>query len=671
MLTQTLLAVLAPLAAWLVISGATFVRRSSPGEGVHRFAAGVALSAGTLSWLLSLGLLRAALGGEMVTGAWPWLSVGPVTFTATLGVDRLTAVMLAVVSTVSLLVQVYSLGYMHGDSHFPRYYAVVSLFTFAMLLLVVARDYLLLLLAWELMGVCSHLLIGHYFTTETAQKASVKAFLTTRLGDVGLFLALMVLFAATGTLTFAGVEARLPGLAPATVTWAALGLFAAAAGKSAQAPLHVWLPDAMAGPTPASALIHAATMVAAGVYLVARSFPLFAASHAALAVVAYVGAITAFLAATMALATHDLKRVLAYSTISQLGYMMLALGSLGREAALFHLVTHAFFKAMLFLAAGTVIHAVHTQDLRELGGLWRVLPVTSFTFLVGALALVGIPPFSGYFSKEQILAQVAAGPFPGLLYPALFTVGLTGLYTTRAYVLAFLGRPRGEGHLHHRPSTVMTAPLVALSLVTLAGGWVGEAWLTHGHGAAHSGTAGVSAGAAAGLHWVAPAALTLALLGVALGWLLYGTRVGARLRGHSVAGRLLGPASRGYQIDTLWERLVLENGLRLSRLIEAVDRCEFCERAAVGVALIFSRLAESIDRRVIDPLVERVAVAVDRLAQGVARCDQACVDGAVNALGSAVTGSGQRLGRLETGYLANYLLTFLLGLVTYLVAARL
>ncbi|HHW14987.1 MAG TPA: NADH-quinone oxidoreductase subunit L, partial [Firmicutes bacterium] len=255
MLTQTLLAVLAPLAAWLLISGATFVRRSSPGEGVHRFAAGVALSAITLSWFLSFGLLRAALGGETVAGSWAWLSVGSVTFDATLGVDRLTAVMLSVVSTVSLLVQVYSLGYLHGDSHFPRFYAVVSLFTFAMLLLVVARDYLLLLLAWELMGVCSHLLIGHYFTTEAAQRASVKAFLTTRLGDVGLFLALMVLFAATGTLTFAGVEARLPGLAPGTVTLAALGLFAAAAGKSAQVPLHVWLPDAMAGPTPVSALI--------------------------------------------------------------------------------------------------------------------------------------------------------------------------------------------------------------------------------------------------------------------------------------------------------------------------------------------------------------------------------------------------------------------------------
>jgi NADH-quinone oxidoreductase subunit L len=623
--------VAAPLGAWLLIVLLTFVRRRRPGAAADRLAAALGIAAAVLSLALAVGVLGEALDGGTAEASRAWIRLAGESLSLNVGVDLVSAVMLVVVLLVSLSVQVYSLGYMRGDSHVPRFYANVSLFTFAMLLLLVARDYLLLLVAWELMGLCSYLLIGHYFTTAAAQKASLKAFLVTRLGDVGLFLAVMVLYATTGTLTFTEVFARLPGLSQGVATTAALGLLAAAAGKSAQFPLHVWLPDAMAGPTPASALIHAATMVAAGVYLVARSYPLFAASGTALTVAAYMGGVTAFFAALKALRAMDLKRVLAYSTISQLGYMMMALGTGGRGAALFHLMTHAFFKAMLFLAAGVVIHAAHTQDLRRLGGLWRELPGTALAFLLGGLALAGIPPLSGYFSKEEILVSVAGAHLPGLLAAALVTVALTGFYTSRVFCLTFLGAPAG-GHAA-RTSLVMLGPLFVLALPTVLAGLAGSRW-AGGHEAAEA------------AHWVGQAALLAAASGVLAGGVLYGPRAGARLRqGLLDALRTtLFTASAGW-LGGAGGSLGERGGLPVLRTIAAFDRA------------------------VIDRFVDLLAAAVYRLAGQVSGGDRRWVDGAVNGFAAFVSGSGRRVGRLETGYLANYLLTFFLGLVACLAAA--
>jgi NADH-quinone oxidoreductase subunit L len=310
--------------------------------------------------------------------------------------------MLLVVTIVGLCVQVYSLGYMHGDERIGWYYAVLSLFSAAMLAVVLADNFLMLYMAWEVMGLCSYLLIGFWHTEEGPRKASIKAFLTTRVGDVGFALGLAVMFTATGSFSFDVVLPAASSWAPGVATACALLLLFGAMGKSAQFPLHVWLPDAMAGPTPASALIHAATMVAAGVYLVLRALPIFVASGVALSVTMTIGIITTLLGGTLALIQYDIKKVLAYSTISQLGYMFVALGTASEVAALYHLVTHAFFKALLFLAAGVLIHSTHTQDMREMGGLRRKMPVTATVFTIGALALSGVFPLGDPGKRPEV-----------------------------------------------------------------------------------------------------------------------------------------------------------------------------------------------------------------------------------------------------------------------------
>jgi NADH-quinone oxidoreductase subunit L len=434
---------------------------------------------------LSLWVLAATAGGQAPEfQPHPWLNVGEATVALGLLVDPLTAVMLVVVTGVSLLIQVYSQGYMRGDPSYCRYFAYMSLFTGAMLGLVLASNIVQLYVFWELVGVASYLLIGFWHHRPAAAAAAKKAFIITRIGDVGFLIAILYLFSQAGRFAAAGLDPfHIPDiwqaaqplaaggavLGGAALTWVLLGIFAGAAGKSGQFPLHTWLPDAMEGPTPVSALIHAATMVAAGVFLVARFYPLFLASPDAMTVVALIGAFTAFMAATMGLVMNDIKRVLAYSTISQLGYMMAALGMGAYGAAIFHLFTHAFFKALLFLGAGSVNHAAGTFNMRYMGGLRRFMPWTYALTLMGGLSLVGIFPLAGFWSKDEILAAAWAGRVPAADWAERLTFGLllagvllTAFYTWRLVHLTFHGEFRGGGD-RERQDLAASAPAVTIA----------------------------------------------------------------------------------------------------------------------------------------------------------------------------------------------------------------
>jgi len=403
--------------------------------------------------------------------------------------DPLSVMMLVVITTVSLMVHVYSLGYMRGERGFQHYYAFLSLFTFSMLSLVVATNIFQMYIFWELVGVSSYLLIGFYYERPSAVAASKKAFIVTRFADLGFLVGILILSFNTGTFDFATLTSltgpvitQTPGtlfLGMSVTTWAMLFIFMGGAGKSAMFPLHIWLPDAMEGPTPVSALIHAATMVVAGVYLVARLFPIYSfSSPDALEAIMYVGSFTSLFAAVIACTQLDIKRVLAYSTLSQIGYMMVALGTsgygeygLGYMASLFHLFTHAFFKALLFLGAGSVIHAVHTNVMTNMGGLRKYMPVTHFTFLIACLTIAGIPPFSGFFSKDEIL--VAAFEHNKLVFAVQWLVaGITAFYMFRLYFSIFWNHPREYDHTPHESPVTMTFPLIFLAIASVMAGFV-------------------------------------------------------------------------------------------------------------------------------------------------------------------------------------------------------
>ncbi|MGH2760574.1 MAG: NADH-quinone oxidoreductase subunit L, partial [Actinomycetota bacterium] len=420
-------------------------------------------------------LVALPLGGRSVlVRLFTWAGMGPLEIGVDLRWDPLAAVMALTVTGVSLLIHIYSIGYMEGDQRFSRFFAYLNLFVFSMLLLVLADNLLFLYVGWELVGVCSYLLIGFWFERPSAATAAKKAFITTRIGDTGMLIGIFVLFAAIGTLGIPEVNraATEGGLARATATTAAILLFAGAVGKSAQLPLYVWLPDAMEGPTPVSALIHAATMVTAGVYLVVRMHPLFEFAPVAAAIVAAVGAITALYAAILATAEEDIKRVLAYSTISQLGFMFLAAGVGATAAAIFHLVTHAFFKALLFLAAGSVMHALAGETaLDRMGGLRKVIPWTFAVTFIGWGAITGVLPFAGFFSKDEIMAAAWAQGRTALFVVAAFAALLTAFYMTRMLLLAFAGKARwSEGTHPHESPPVMVLPLVVLAGAAIFGG---------------------------------------------------------------------------------------------------------------------------------------------------------------------------------------------------------
>src|SRR5690242_1063986 len=452
----------------------------------RRGVSAVALSSTGLALLAAAELFRefTHLAPEQIpwTGSYfTWIQAGSFRADYALQVDHLTLVMLLVVAGVGWLIHLYSIGYMAEDAGHRRFFAYLNLFMFFMLTLVMAANYLVLFVGWEGVGLCSYLLIGFWFLKKTATDAGNKAFWVNRIGDFGFLLGLFLLFRQFGTLDFAPIfrgAAALPveSSGHGVLTAISLLLLAGATGKSAQIPLYVWLPDAMEGPTPVSALIHAATMVAAGVYMVARSHVLFLHAPAAMLAVAVIGCATALFAATIALVQTDIKRTLAYSTISQLGYMFLACGVGAFGAGVFHLMTHAFFKALLFLGAGSVIHAMGgEQDMRSMGGLRQRIPWTYATMFVATLAISGTPGFSGFFSKEEILLAARTGPYanPVIYVRGVVTTGLTALYMFRLLFLTFHGAPRFDPkkiHVHESPRT-MLAPLAVLALLSLAGGW--------------------------------------------------------------------------------------------------------------------------------------------------------------------------------------------------------
>ncbi|MDR7456569.1 MAG: NADH-quinone oxidoreductase subunit L [Armatimonadota bacterium] len=586
-----------PLAGWLA-NGLLGRRLGRIGPGLI----GSAAVAG--SFATALGLLAAyrALGpeaGPIPVPLGAWFGAGALVVDASLLVDPLALTMALVVSGVGFLIHVYAIGYMAGDPHQARFFAYLNLFVFAMLLLVTAGNLLVLFVGWELVGVCSYLLIGFWFDRPAAATAGRKAFVTNRVGDAAFLLGLFLLFTSVGSLDILKVGEAASALPGGVRLAAALLLFAGATGKSAQIPLHVWLPDAMEGPTPVSALIHAATMVTAGVFLIARLGGLFLATPGAMAVVAVLGALTAFFAATVALRQHDLKRVLAYSTISQLGYMFVAMGAFAPAAGMFHLVTHAFFKALLFLAAGSVMHAMHDViDVRRLGGLARPLRQTALGFVVGGLALAGVPPFAGFFSKDLILEHAfALGMATGNYLPyllGLLTAFVTAVYITRAALLTFSGRPAEPGARPHEAPPVMLWPMALLAVLSVAGGGLGaraagepllrflEPALPHPDGAL------------AGVH--APAgplmvlSVAVAAAGVALGWTLH------RGRRDPALGALGGVLEQRWYIDALYEAALLRPARALGRWLAGPVDLGAIDALVNGVGRGLARLGADVRR---------------------------------------------------------------------------
>ncbi len=536
----------------------------------------------------------AAIGGSLALSIWALFSVmasshheipvpditwvvieDGVTIHLGLIMDSLTAVMLIVVTVVSLMVQIYSQGYMHGDPGYHRYYAFMSLFTMSMLGLVLADNLVFMFVFWEMVGLCSYFLIGFWFHKPSAADAAKKAFIVTRLGDFGFLAGILLLYLNTGTFDIHELhELAIAGVLAGTVlTWAAIGIFAGAVGKSAQFPLHVWLPDAMEGPTPVSALIHAATMVAAGVFLVARMFPLFQHSTEALTTVAIIGGITAIFAASMGLVMNDIKRVLAYSTISQLGYMMLGLGTGGVAIGIFHLFNHAFFKALLFLGAGSVNHATGTFDMRLMGGLKKYMPWTYLTFVIASLSIAGIWPLSGFWSKDEVVISAFASQ-PVLFYLAMITVFMTAFYMFRAVFMTFGGEYRGgapDAHGHggqeshhgqpHESPRVMTIPLIILAVLSIFSGlWnvTGHFGAFMGHGETHGFLEGLFHPFTLSLPWIS---LILAGLGILLAYAMYSKfwisaeRVGGMFKPlHTLF-------YRKYWFDELYENIIVKNAL--------------------------------------------------------------------------------------------------------------
>jgi NADH-quinone oxidoreductase subunit L len=480
-----LLIALAPLLAAIL---AGLFGRKIGRAGAHTVTIlGVGLSC-ALSFYVLYQFLWAGMAPYNGT-VYTWLVSDGLRFEVGFLVDRLTAMMMAVVTFVSLMVHVYTIGYMHDDDGYQRFFSYISLFTFSMLMLVMSNNFLQLFFGWEAVGVVSYLLIGFWYTRPSAIFASLKAFLVNRVGDFGFVIGIAAIYHYTGSLDYATVFAHGDLLAGAhvqitsTVSWSAITftcicLFIGAMGKSAQVPLHVWLPDSMEGPTPISALIHAATMVTAGIFMVARMSPLFELSETALSTVLVIGATTAFFMGLLGIVNNDIKRVVAYSTLSQLGYMTVALGVSAYGAGIFHLMTHAFFKALLFLAAGSVIIAMHhEQDMRRMGGLRKYLPITYWTCLVGALALIGFPGTSGFFSKDALIEAVAASHRAGAGYAyfcVLIGVFVTALYTFRMFFMTFHGKERmdhhTQEHLHESP-WVVTVPLVLLAIPSAVIGW--------------------------------------------------------------------------------------------------------------------------------------------------------------------------------------------------------
>ena len=572
----------------------------------------------------------------------PWIRAGGFAADISFRLDPLSALMVSFVTFVGFLIHVYSVGYMKHDeteAGYARYFAYLNLFLFAMLVLVLANNFLLMFVGWEGVGLCSYLLIGYYFEREYASAAGKKAFVVNRIGDFGFLLGMFGLFSLFGTLDFDGVfraAAADPGKYAPGLTLVCVLLFLGAMGKSAQFPLHVWLPDAMAGPTPVSALIHAATMVTAGVYMVTRCNVLFRLAPEAMGAIAIVGAFTAIFAAVIAVAQNDIKKVLAYSTLSQLGYMFLACGVGAYVAGMFHVVTHAFFKACLFLGSGAVIHALGgEQDVQRMGGLAKKLPVTYRTFLIATLALAGIPPLAGFFSKDAILAEVFAAGRPVLFAIGLVTAGLTAFYMYRLVSLTFAGEFRGKAdvaaHAHEAPRS-MTVPLIVLAALSIVAGILG---LPAVFGERANWIGGFLAPVLPAVH--APGgAEAHGHLPHATEWLLMGISVAVAVLGLLIAGKWYAKESG---------RTPVRIAARFPALYALVaDRFRVDELYDLVVVRPFVWLSRAL-WKVVDVLV---------------------IDGILNAGAFLVELVGDSLRFLQTGNVRNYALTFLLGIVALL-----
>ena len=509
----------------------------------------------------------ASFNGNLYT----WVTLGDTALHIGFQIDRLSALMMVVVTFVSLMVHVYTVGYMAEDPGYQRFFAYISLFTFSMLMLVMANNFLQLFFGWEAVGVVSYLLIGFWYTRESAIYANLKAFLVNRVGDFGFLLGIGLVFAYFGTLDYQEVFAKAPSFS-SEMTLICVLLFIGAMGKSAQFPLHVWLPDSMEGPTPISALIHAATMVTAGIFMVARMSPLYELSETARSVVLVIGAITALFMALVALTQYDIKRVVAYSTLSQLGYMTAALGASAYSAAMFHLVTHAFFKALLFLAAGSVIIAMHhEQDMRRMGGLRRYMPWTYWTLLIGAISSVGIPGFAGYYSKDSIIEAVHASSTPGHLFAylcVLLCVFVTATYTFRLLFLTFHGQARFDvEHPPHESPAVVTGPLVLLAIPSVAAGWVvgSVVFGDYFQGALPRMEEEFHGVLAYTLHGLVSLPFWLGILGICTAWFLYIKRPGFAKRIAMELGPLYAIVERKYGFDELYAWLFAGGARGLGR----------------------------------------------------------------------------------------------------------
>jgi NADH-quinone oxidoreductase subunit L len=605
-----------------------------PGDGLATLAGPLACAAMATALALSLWAFWSLASHSEVlaleSSAWPWISAGGIEVELALVADRLSVVMLLVITGVGLLIHVYSLGYMAHDPGKAKFFAYLNLFVFAMLVLVLSSNLLGLFVGWEGVGVCSYLLIGFWYEKGWPAEAAQKAFVTNRIGDACFLVGSFLLLRLFGTLDLSDIAAQnYHVLTPRAgeLALAALLLFGGACGKSAQFPLFTWLPDAMAGPTPVSALIHAATMVTAGVYLVLRLNPLFAAVPGVLFVIGCVGALTALIGASSALFQRDIKKVLAYSTVSQLGYMFLGLSAGAWSAALFHLVTHAFFKGLLFLGSGSVIHGMHEeQDLYKMGGLRRAMPRTFATFVAGAAALSGLPLLSGFFSKDEILARnFALGGFHVLLWMiGLASAALTAFYTWRMVALTFFGSPRyDEHHLHaHESPAVMTVPLAVLAVLSVVGGLLN---LPH-----------VLPGAGLLEHWLLPV-----------------TRAGDELlwRGEHAPAHL--SAGTEWLLLALGATLALVCAHRGFHGYVAGPARDVALRARSPEAARFLEGAWQIDRsyatRIVAPLVAGARVLA-------ARFDLGLVDAGVNGVGTLARGIGSRLCALADGQVKHYAL---------------
>ncbi|WP_416828123.1 NADH-quinone oxidoreductase subunit L [Ectobacillus polymachus] len=521
---------------------------------------------------------------------WTWLHIGNLSINFGFEVNALNALMLFIVSLVSFLVHVYSRGYMHGDERISVFYSYLGLFTFAMLGLVISTNLLQLYVFWELVGLGSFLLIGFYYFKDEARAAAKKAFVMTRIGDVGLFIGMILLFWQVGSFEYDAIFKAVANhqIPDVMITLTAILIFIGAIGKSGQFPLHTWLPDAMEGPTPVSALIHAATMVAAGVYLVATMFPLFEASSAALMTVAVVGGFTAIFAASIGIVQTDIKRVLAYSTMSQLGYMMLALGSAGYTAGVFHLTTHAFFKALLFLAAGSVIHAVNTQDIEKMGGLFSKMKLTASLFLIGTLAISGFPLLSGFFSKDEILAATWEHGNYFLFWLAVIAAFFTAFYMFRLFFLVFTGESRSkEVHVHESPK-VMTVPMIVLGILAVVAGYFNTPWFGTFLGDWLTKDVPFQVSETHGPVWIMIVATLVSLAGIGLAYLIYGKKSISRdwLGGKTPFYQLL---LNKYYIDELY-------GVTIIPLVKGIAYVlKWIENYIVeGVAVLFASITKAV-----------------------------------------------------------------------------